>query len=107
MDAAAVRRKLGARLEELGVRDAALTRHLRGEDGRNSQDFADRVAFTEMDEVIEQLDDSARQEMLDIRYALERLASGDYGTCESCGETIPERRLEVVPHARLCVGCQD
>ena len=101
-----VRARLEARLAELTKRDAALTKHLRGEDGRNDQDFSDRVAFTEMDEVLEKLDDSARAEIGDIQVALRRIDADEYGACETCGEAIPEKRLEILPHARHCVNCE-
>jgi DnaK suppressor protein len=37
--------------------------------------------------------------------ALGRLDAGTYGMCEPCGDPIPFERLEVIPHARLCVVC--
>jgi len=40
-----------------------------------------------------------------LRKALERLASGEYGYCEVCGEPIPKGRLEVDATARFCVAC--
>ena len=40
-----------------------------------------------------------------LRKALERLAEGEYGYCEACGEPIPEGRLEVDATARFCVAC--
>jgi DnaK suppressor protein len=40
-----------------------------------------------------------------LRKALERLAEGEYGYCEACGEPIPEGRLEVDATARHCVAC--
>jgi DnaK suppressor protein len=40
-----------------------------------------------------------------LRKALERLAEGEYGYCEGCGEPIPEGRLEVDATARYCVAC--
>jgi len=40
-----------------------------------------------------------------LRKALERLAGGEYGYCEACGEAIPEGRLEVDATARFCVAC--
>ena len=43
----------------------------------------------------------------DVDSALRRLYNGDYGTCESCGEPIARERLEVVPHARLCIRCKE
>jgi DnaK suppressor protein len=38
--------------------------------------------------------------------ALRRIAEGTYGRCEKCGIAIPVERLEVLPHARFCVPCQ-
>jgi len=43
----------------------------------------------------------------DVDEALRRLYGGNYGTCESCGQPIARERLEVVPHARLCVRCKE
>jgi DnaK suppressor protein len=37
--------------------------------------------------------------------ALEKLAEGTYGVCDSCGGPIPSRRLEVAPESVLCVPC--
>ena len=37
--------------------------------------------------------------------ALRRIDDRTYGRCESCGETIPPERLELVPHASCCVPC--
>ena len=39
--------------------------------------------------------------------ALENIKSGDYGICQSCGDEIPEGRLEVRPNARFCTRCKD
>ena len=39
--------------------------------------------------------------------ALERLNSGDYGTCVECGEPIAPARLRVMPEVQTCVRCQD
>jgi len=38
----------------------------------------------------------------EIHEALERIASGAFGRCETCGRTIERARLELVPYARLC-----
>jgi RNA polymerase-binding transcription factor DksA len=43
--------------------------------------------------------------MLDeVRRARRRVADGSYGTCEVCGEPIPEGRLEARPWATRCVA---
>jgi DnaK suppressor protein len=44
--------------------------------------------------------------MHDIQSALAKIEDGVYGLCERCAETIPRRRLDAVPWARLCVPCQ-
>ncbi|MGA3260160.1 MAG: TraR/DksA family transcriptional regulator [Bryobacteraceae bacterium] len=42
-----------------------------------------------------------------IEAALDRLNSGDFGTCLGCEEPIPAKRLNALPWARYCVGCQE
>lgn len=38
--------------------------------------------------------------------ALDRVRHGTYGRCRQCQEPIGAERLEAVPEAALCVGCQ-
>lgn len=54
---------------------------------------------------LEQLDDRAREELYKIEDALSKMADGDYGTCEECGQRIAVKRLQAVPWARHCVRC--
>jgi RNA polymerase-binding transcription factor DksA len=43
--------------------------------------------------------------MLDeVRRARRRVADGTYGTCEVCGDPIPEGRLEARPWATRCIA---
>jgi DnaK suppressor protein len=46
-----------------------------------------------------------RNTLLQIEAALQRIADGDYGYCQECGENIAPARLEVDPSARLCIQC--
>ncbi len=39
--------------------------------------------------------------------AIDRLKSGDYGTCTECGEPIAPARLRALPEVETCVRCQD
>lgn len=39
--------------------------------------------------------------------ALRRLYRGEYGLCQSCGKEIGKPRLDAIPHASLCVTCQE
>lgn len=42
-----------------------------------------------------------------IDEALQRLEDGTYGICAECDETIAEARLQALPFATLCRGCQE
>lgn len=47
----------------------------------------------------------AREAIDDIDHALDRMATGSYGTCEVCAIPIPFERLEAIPYARYCIAC--
>jgi RNA polymerase-binding protein DksA len=49
--------------------------------------------------------DAARRRLDDVDHALARLAAGDDGLCEHCGEPIGAERLRARPAARLCIDC--
>jgi len=42
----------------------------------------------------------------EIRLAIGKIEEGTYGFCERCDEPISQRRLDAVPWAKLCLGCQ-
>jgi len=42
----------------------------------------------------------------EVRTALSRIQTDDYGFCEECGNRIPARRLEAIPWASRCAPCQ-
>jgi DnaK suppressor protein len=46
-----------------------------------------------------------REEVVRLESALRLIESGKYGICNGCGKEIPERRLEAVPDAQMCVPC--
>jgi DnaK suppressor protein len=41
----------------------------------------------------------------EVREALDRITEDAFGTCETCGEWISRKRLDILPHARRCSGC--
>jgi len=47
-----------------------------------------------------------REQLADVERALEKLARGTYGLCDSCGKSIPLARLEAIPQANLCLECR-
>jgi DnaK suppressor protein len=44
--------------------------------------------------------------LTEVRHALKRIAEGTYGHCTVCGQPIPEKRLEALPWAALCIKDQ-
>jgi DnaK suppressor protein len=56
---------------------------------------------------LERLGDAERLELRRIDAALERLDEGHYGTCAACGAPIERRRLEALPWAVRCTGCEE
>ncbi len=40
-----------------------------------------------------------------IEGALDRINQGKYGLCLGCGQEIPEKRLEIIPWAVMCIEC--
>ena len=47
-----------------------------------------------------------RQLLVRTELAPQRIATGDYGACGQCGESIAFARLQAQPFARLCIECQ-
>ncbi len=62
---------------------------------------------TEADQEVDRtLRAGARSALAEIELALARMRTGTYGRCLTCGTTLPLERLELVPHAALCMSCQ-
>jgi DnaK suppressor protein len=54
---------------------------------------------------LDSLGESERLQLAEIDDALGRLRSGEYGSCEECGQPIEAGRLAAIPWARRCFGC--
>ena len=76
-------------------------------DEPGDDDFEEMAVEAQGDEVLEGIGLAANQEIAQIQLALKRIEEGTYGECGSCGGPIPKRRLEAIPHAVLCVDCEE
>ena len=81
-------------------------------DGRKSeivgaQDMADQADSCYTKESLFQQSTNARNLLVLVRAALRREQEGEFGLCVECGEPVEKKRLEAVPWARHCVGCQE
>ncbi len=52
------------------------------------------------------LRERAQIHLAQVEAALLRLDEGGFGLCRRCGQPIAEARLEALPWAAYCIGCQ-
>jgi DnaK suppressor protein len=104
-DLATISAELLARKQELQARIVRVHDDLTRASEAPEQDFAEQVVQRENDEVLAQLESSARAEVARIDRALARVANGTYGICAACAAEIDPARLHVVPDADRCVKC--
>ncbi len=83
--------------------DLSLLRELHGE---TSGDVVDAALDTAQDEISSQLAEVESRELAHIENALDRMRTGQYGTCEVCSKKIPMARLDALPYATMCIECQ-
>lgn len=103
IDTGKVRKLLEERLRTLTSKLTEIDEDLK-EHGAEA-DFEERATEIAGDEVLEGLGLQGQREVTQIKAALQRIEDGTYGTCVRCGEEIPEKRLELLPHTPLCTGC--
>jgi len=53
------------------------------------------------------LEENLRTMLEEIDAASEKIEKGTYGVCDNCGGDIKMARLERIPSATMCVGCQE
>ena len=68
--------------------------------------FADSGQATDEKTRVLSMAEGLIETLHEVDAALERMDSGKYGSCESCGNPIPEERLDARPYARLCMTCK-
>src|SRR3989338_7207578 len=93
------------------IRDSLLARWRKIDNGieRSKKSSAElyppQAEIIDMAQALEQigrdtsLQEAERRETLAIERALAKLATGNFGLCEDCGEEIPAKRLLVLPEA--------
>ena len=98
-------RSATARLRQMGGADALDELRPVGDTA-----FADEVDIIQANEWRE-IGFATREQLVDrvnaLSSALDRVKTGDYGTCTECGEEIAPARLRVLPEVETCVRCQD
>lgn len=99
-----LRREVTGRLMDLGasfddIVEAARDSNLDDEhDPEGSTIAVDRQMVTALTR-------AAEHQLAEIDAALGRVEDGTYGSCTSCGASIPDARLEARPAAPTCLAC--
>jgi RNA polymerase-binding transcription factor len=68
-------------------------------------DELDDTLFNEQAEIESQLAQVESRELGRIDAALEKIRQGNYGRCDTCGQSIKVDRLQAVPYATECIRC--
>jgi len=97
--------RLRSELKRLSERLTRIEAHQTNANREVSRDWQDRANEIQNDEVVEALLPMTRNEIDHIRHAIARLESGEVIACDTCGRTIPEGRLAIVPVTRHCAAC--
>jgi len=110
----ASRRHMESLKKRLLARRSRLARELRAQLGALRR--SDRKQLADVTDVatdnLQDLDtlhiaEMEAQELRKIDGAIRRIDAGAFDLCESCGGPIGRDRLQVVPHATLCLRCQE
>ncbi len=96
-------------LEEITEFERAGQETLSDVSGENNyrDHMADQGSATFARELDMTLEGNAREHLVQVEKALERIDGPDFGVCRRCRAPIPIERLKAVPTADLCVGCKE
>ncbi len=96
--------QLRAEIQSTLERSADETHVRIAEQARDTEDdsFSNLIVDLNLAEI-----DRDAGELRRIDTALARINQGSYGQCASCGQEIPQARLQAEPTALRCVQCQE
>jgi len=100
------KRLLARRSRLLRGLQAQLVSLRQGDQGRAS-DIADIASDALRDLESLQVAELEAQELKKIEGAIRRIDAGTFDVCEECGGAIGKARLQALPHATLCLRCQE
>jgi DnaK suppressor protein len=103
----AYREKLVQKKQEMLEAYAKNMNHGREADEEGAQDIADKAANSYTKEFLFSLSSSERDVLQLVDEALTRIDDDNYGVCVVCEDEMDRKRLEAVPWAKRCIGCQE
>lgn len=100
-----IRKKLEDQRAEIQEEINSLEEQRSGADAMNPDRSDLAQSFSSLERLRAHLERN-REQLEQIEAALKRLDDGTYGKCSNCGKPINPDRLELLPHAQMCVECQ-
>jgi DnaK suppressor protein len=98
--------------ENINAKIAEIKKHLAESDPvgnpvspDNAIGLLSRVDAMQQQEMRLALVRQSKHELARLENALSLIDAGKYGVCNGCREEIPDKRLEAVPDAQMCVPC--
>ena len=101
------RKRLLERREQLQDIVSKAEQDGREADGEIANDIADKATNSYTKEFLFKKSNDDRFILQLIQEALERMDTSGYGACVACGGEMQPKRLDAVPWARHCIGCQE
>ena len=101
------KKRLVERREQLAATVSRTEQDGREADEEIVQDVADKASNSYTKEFLFKLSNDDRFIMTLVDEALQRMDDNEYGVCVACGGEMQQKRLDAVPWARHCIGCQE
>jgi DnaK suppressor protein len=100
------RKLLSVQLEELLSGAEKTVSGMLDETEENFPDPTDRASHETGRNFVLRVKDRERKLVGKVQEALARIDDGTYGICDTCGEQIQDKRLEVRPVTTCCIECK-
>jgi RNA polymerase-binding transcription factor DksA len=105
MNADKVRKELESELGVLRDRTVRIRRRKSNETREDVGNWDENAQQHQDDEVLDEIDERARDRIAAIERALDRLSAGTWSRCAGCGVRIDRARLAALPTTDRCARC--
>ena len=70
-------------------------------------DETDKIQANILSRSYQQLSSRNKDKLTQIEKSLTKIKEKSFGSCEECGESIADKRLEVNPYCATCISCAE
>lgn len=106
-DYQAIREQLISLQSGLESRMDRIVRNITHADTPLSRNSEEQAQEQENLEVVDALGNATRTELHQVKQAIKRIDTGQYGYCSHCDQSITIERLHVLPYTDRCINCAE